>query len=297
MPSQQHEALIELFRHRPALATELLTGPLGIPIPAYQQIHLDSGELPDLIPTEYRADAVITLLRGDHPVLSVVIEVQLRPDGRKRRSWPVYLTTLHARSGCPVMLLVVCADGRTATWCANPITIGHPGWILTPLVVGPHRIPAVTDPVQAGDNPELAVLSALSHGAHPDRDKILHALVSGLNTIDRDHAALYADVVLAALPQAARHHLEALMISSTYEYQSDFARRYFGQGKAEGIAEGRTEGKAEGEATALLAVLAARGIDVSDAARQRITGCTDTDQLETWIRRATTAASINDILD
>jgi len=38
---------------------------------------------------------------------------------------------------------------------------------------------------------------------------------------------VYADLVLAALPAATRHHLGALMSTGTYEYQSDFARRYF----------------------------------------------------------------------
>lgn len=73
-------------------------------------------------------------------------------------------------------------------------------------------------------------------------------------------------------------------MTTTYQYQSDFARKY--------IAEGR----AEGEATALLAVLGARGIDVSGDARARIASCTDLDQLTTWIRRAATADSIDDVL-
>lgn len=287
MPSQRHEALIELFRHRPTLATELLTGPLGIPIPTHQHTRLDSGDLPDLVPTEYRADAVVTLAHHDKPVLSIVIEIQLRPDPDKRYSWPVYLTTLRARHRCPTMLLVICPDDRTATWSATPIDTGHPGWALTPLVVGPRRIPAITDPAQAADSPELAVLSAMAHATHPEHDKIFRALVTALATTESDQATLYADVVLAALPQAARHHLEALMKSATYEYQSDFARRYYGQGKA--------EGKAEGEARALLTVLAARGIDVTDSARQRITECTDADQLEIWIRRATTVSTLDEV--
>jgi hypothetical protein len=77
------------------------------------------------------------------------------------------------------------------------------------------------------------------------------------------------------------------MITQKYEYQSDFARRYFGQGKA--------EGKAEGEAKAVLAVLATRGIEVPDDARARITSCTDLDQLETWVRRAVTAHCVHDL--
>jgi hypothetical protein len=35
------------------------------------------------------------------------------------------------------------------------------------------------------------------------------------------------------------------MNSLGYEYQSDFARRYFGEGKAEGLIEGRMEGRVE----------------------------------------------------
>ena len=52
---------------------------------------------------------------------------------------------------------------------------------------------------------------------------------------------------------------------------------------------------AEGEAVALLTVLEARGIDVPDDARRRITECTDLEQLNLWIRRAVSAQSIDDL--
>lgn len=157
--------------------------------------------------------------------------------------------------------------------------------MLAPLVLGPDRVPLITDPAAAGAQPELAVLSALAHGDQPDGEKVLPALQAALGVMDLDHANLYADIVLATLPAATRRHLEALMALGTYEYQSDFARRYF------------SEGKAEGEAKALLAVLAARGIEVPAAARDRITGCTDLNQLDAWIRRAATAHSIEDLFD
>jgi hypothetical protein len=93
-------------------------------------------------------------------------------------------------------------------------------------------------------------------------------------------------------------------MTTTYQYQSDFARRYVAEGeavgRAEGEAVGRAEGeavgRAEGEATALLTVLSARGIEVPASARERITACTDTELLTTWIRRAATADSLDDIL-
>lgn len=296
MPSPLHEALIELFRHRPSLAGELLQEPLGLTLPDWHKARLDSGELPDLRPTEFRADAVVTLSNGDGPVATVVIEVQLRWDARKRRSWPAYVANLHARLGCPSMLLVISPGWATAAACGAPIALGHPGFVLRPLVVGPEQVPVVTSPGEAGRSPELAVLSAVAHGGRPDADKIFEAMLAGLENIDHDHADLYADVVLAALPAAVRDHLERLMKTDTYQYQSDFARRYFGRGKAEGRAEGKAEGKAEGEAHALLSVCAARGIDVPEDAQARITGCTDLDLLEIWIGRAATATSIDEVL-
>lgn len=287
MPSLLHETLIEMFRHRPSLAAEVLSGPFKLDLPDWQQIRVESGELTELTPAEYRADAVVLFTARDTPVLAVIIEVQLRRDRHKRYSWPHYLTSLHARLRCRAVLLVICPDRSTAGWCATPIDIGHPDWLLRPLVLGPSLVPVVTDHDHARRAPELAVLSALTHGSGPEQDQIFRAMLGGLEELDEDHANLYADIVLAWLPKAARNCLETLMNVATYEYQSDFARRYFFQGKA--------EGRAEGEAQGVLAVLAARGVEVPEDARQRITECADLDQLETWLRRAATADSINDL--
>lgn len=287
MPSHLHEVLIELFHRRPALAAELLAASLDVPVPAYQRARLESCELTDLAPTEYRADTVVVLTDDSGPVFAVVVEVQLGRDGDKRWSWPVYLTTLRARLRCPTVLLVLCPSTALAEWCATAIPLGQPGLVMRPLAIGPDRVPIVTDPDEASTSPELAVLSAMAHGTHPDREKILNALLAGLRTVEDDRASLYADVVLAALPAAARAHLEELMKTGTYEYQSDFARRYFSQGRA--------EGEASGEAKALLAVLATRGVDVPESARQRITACTDPELLEAWVRRAVTTTDIDEL--
>jgi len=167
------------------------------------------------------------------------------------------------------------------------------------MVLGPERVPVVSDTDEAARAPELAVLSALAHGAAPDRSKVLNALLSALTTVEPELASLYYDLVLAALPRAARRYLEELMATGTYEYQSDFARRYFSQGraegKAEGVEEGRAEGAVEGQARAVLAVLDARGIDVPTDARTRIAECSNLDQLDLWVRRAATVASVRDL--
>jgi hypothetical protein len=283
MPSHLHEMLVEMFRERPALAAEVLGGLLGAEVPPYQQATLSSGDLADVMPTEYRADLVVTLTVEKSPVWAVVVEVQLRTDARKRRTWPAYVATLHARLGCPIALLVVCPDPRVAAWCSVPIVVGYPHMVLTPLVCGPDQVPVIADAEDARRSPEVAVLSAMAHGGSPDGVEVLEALLAALKVVDHDHASLYADVLLAVLPAAARDYLEAQMVIAGYEYQSDFAKRYF------------SAGVAQGEARAILGVLDARGIAVPDDVREQIAACTDRDLLDTWVRRAATATDVQEL--
>jgi hypothetical protein len=131
-----HEALLELFRQCPEMVARLLAEPFGVRVPEYRRVETASAELTEVAPTEYRADVVVVFAdAAGKPVLAVIVEAQLSRDNGKRRSWPVYLTTLHARPRCPTMLLVVCADTATAGWCGRPIELGHPGFVLRPLVL------------------------------------------------------------------------------------------------------------------------------------------------------------------
>ncbi len=81
------------------------------------------------------------------------------------------------------------------------------------------------------------------------------------------------------------------MESKRYEYQSDFARRYFGAGKAEGMAEGRAEGKAE----LLVKQLRLRFGGLSTEARERVAAATN-EELDRWAERILTAESLDDVL-
>jgi hypothetical protein len=127
------------------------------------------------------------------------------------------------------------------------------------------------------------VVSALAHGGDPHHRQVLDALVSALQTVGPDHSEIYSDVVRASLPEAARVYLERLMsipkIKSRQELEPLFRDHY----------------QAEGEAKALLTVLTTRGIDIPDDARDRITTCTDLDQLDSWLRRAVTANAIDEV--
>ncbi|MEV0296686.1 hypothetical protein [Nocardia sp. NPDC050710] len=290
MPSVLHEVVIDLFRHRPQLAAELLALVLDTPLPEFDHARLECGDFPDIDPTEYRADTVVVLATGTTPVLAVIVEVQLQPDRDKPWSWPVYVTTLRARLRCPTALLVLCPTERTAAQCRKPIKVA-PGFILTPMVLGPNDVPVITDPNTATANPELTVLSAIAHRNHPDRDAILTALT----VLDVPNGEMYIDLVMAILPKAARHFLESLMTTGTHKYKSEYARRYYSEGEAIGEAKGEARGQARGEAKALMMILQKRGFVVPQDLADRIDACTDLDQLATWIDRSLTADNLDDI--
>jgi hypothetical protein len=239
MPSQLHEALLLLFRNRPSLAPELLRDALHMELPEYTEARIDSADLTDIQPAEYRADLVVLLLNGE-PVLGIVVEVQLSQDQRKSFVWPVYVTNLRARLKCPVCLLVVASDEPTARWACKPIDMGA-GNLFTPLVLGPSGVPEVTDPEQARADPELAVLSAMAHGRATDtRISVQIALAAHLASmgLDPDRARLYFDLVVNALSEAAKRELRT-MDPAKYEYQSDWVKEWLAHGKAQGEMSGR----------------------------------------------------------
>lgn len=282
MLSRNHEMLVEMVRERPALAADLLRWVRPALVPPFHEAKLESGDLSEHRPAAYHADALVTI-HGDDDPYAVLVEVQRKKDDRKSFSWPVYLATARARLKCPVKLLVICPQRDVAGWARESIELGHPGLILTPLVLGPEEVPVLTPADVDNVAPELTALSAMVHGAGPDGEKVLATLVDSVWKTRRELGHVYIDEVSAVLPEAARKLLEALMETKNREYKSEFARRYF------------NEGEARGEAKAVLTVLSARGIEVPEEARVRISECTDLAQLEEWVRLAATARSVTDL--
>lgn len=78
---------------------------------------------------------------------------------------------------------------------------------------------------------------------------------------------------------------------------SEFAKSHEARGIAKGEARGRAEGEARGRAEALLTLLEARGLAVTDEQRARILACTDRASLERWIVAAVSAESTDEAID
>jgi hypothetical protein len=284
MPSMAHEILVDLFKNRPSLAAEILVEVLGVALPPYTEARLASADLTEIQPAEYRADIVVVLLDREIPVRVIIVEVQLAVDPRKRLSWPAYVTVSRAIHGCPAGLLVVAPEPAVAGWCAEPIEIGVPGFVLRPPVLRRAAVPVVTDLGEAARRPELGVLSALAHGDTEQGETIATAVLPAIQGLaDDDRARLYYDLVYNSLNDAARRALETMM--KGYEYQSDFAKKY--------VAQGRTEEASRN----LLTVLRVRGIAVPDAIRERILAQKDPERLERWLEKAAVAASVTAVID
>jgi hypothetical protein len=299
----KHEGLVTLFRNHPALAPELLQGPLGQRLPRWSEARLAPADFPQVVNSGHRADLVVMLLKTQ-PALAIIVEAQLSKDAGKRKSWPLYFISTCAQLDCPVVLLVVAPDAAVARWCARPIELLH-GLEFRPQVLGPQHIPVILGPQEAGKDPELAVLSALAHGGDAKlAPALFEAVVTSARGLDKRRGTLYVDLALSAFSGVVRRVLETTMRSGTYEYQTQIAREFVAQGLKEGLKRGlkrglergEQKGRLEGERQALLQVLAARGLKVEGAARRRLLACTELAQLEQWLSLAVKVQSVPQLL-
>jgi hypothetical protein len=296
MPSLEHEALLELLRNQPALAAYLLRV-LKIPLPAFTRAQIDSADLTSIQPAEYRADIVIRLLRRGRkpPVMGIVAEVQLSPDARKPYVWAAYVANLCVRLGCPVCLLVITTDRATARWAAKGVDLGG-GNHFAPVVIDPSGVPVVTSKKRARENPELAVLSAMAHCrvASPNQSlRIALAAFAAAVRLDDQRSRLYFDLILQALPESIRKRFQAMALAN-YEYQSDFAKKYFAQGREEGLKRGEERGRTEGRVALLREQLTLRFGPLPKTAQNHLASAS-IEQLDAIGKRLLSAKTLDEV--
>jgi hypothetical protein len=136
--------------------------------------------------------------------------------------------------------------------------------------------------------------------AHADDAQLALDAILACTEMPEDKRELYFDVIMASLDEAARKAVEAMMDLSKWEPQSEFFKRRLdkaaSEARSEGLSKGLSEGLSKGRAEALLHVLTARGIALTDADRGRISACDDAATLDTWLERAATATRLDDVL-
>lgn len=287
MVNSSHEAMHRIFQEYPDLFTGV-SKVLGLPSIPARSVTVLSTDLTEIRPVERRVD---TLLRFDCDAddsFLVAVEAQSAKDPDKPASWAYYLSFLYAKYKIPPLLLVVCQDRPTAEWAARPMLIGPEQWpslTLRPLVVGPHNMPLITDPDEARADLALATLSAITHAKEPAVDGILKALSTALHDAPEAVVVAIIEFVAQGLGGNRRgaelwRNLVAVDLSSYKSYIFE---------------EFRDEGRAQRGAEDILLVLEARGLDVADGIRARITSCDDPDLLRQWLTRAVTVPTAEDI--
>ncbi len=281
MPSQAHAVLVNLFRQSQSLTLDLLRT-AGVEVRHWQPTIVEST-LP-VTSADYHVDLAVRCNdEQGSPQLLALVEIQLKADGGKLRTWPLYQAAARAKFGCSACVLVVALEEHVARWARTPIPLGPGGSVFRAIVFGPSDVPHHFE----RPTPELLVLSALAHGK-TDPSTLDAAITAIAPLEDAQRSRAYFDLLRYHVKGALDRALERLMATTEHKYLSDFARKYYDEGEA----KGRIEGKAE----ALLQILAARGLEIPDDARARVLGCLDLAQLDAWLARALTATSVAEVI-
>ncbi|WP_446045256.1 hypothetical protein [Streptomyces olivaceus] len=311
MVSSPHEALHRIFQEDPALFVRAVKS-IGITFDA----PVSAGPLPtDLTenrPLERRVDTLLRLDTEDGAGFLLAVESQSAPDPKKPASWAYYASYLHAKYRLPPVLLVVCADRRTAAWASQHVDIGPPQWpslTVRPLVLGPDSLPVIRSSEEAARDIPLTVLSAALRRRDPDAGAILKALGTALKDLSADDEktaskfAVYMEQGLGTTPAA--NLWRQIMAADLSFFQSETAQNLREEGREKGRSEGRQEGREEGReegrvagrAEDILLLLRNRGIQVSEDERACILSCGDLEVLGAWFTRAITAASAAELFE
>lgn len=288
MVSSAHEAMHQIFREDPGLFARALPR-AGIPFPEPTAIQPLDTDLTEIRPLARRVDTLFRVDAAEGGGFLLAIEAQGKPDPDKPSSWTYYLAHLYAKYQLPPILLVVCQDKATASRAAEPVRVGlpvHTSMAVFPLVLGPGNVPAVTDPDEATEDLALAVFSALAHAKDPGLPAILDALAAALANTGGETAKRWAEFTEVGLGGTPARALWRQLMAT-------YTPRFPGRGTL--IEETFIEGEARGRAADILRILDRRGIEASEAARERITGCTDLETLGTWFDRALTASNAEEI--
>jgi hypothetical protein len=165
-------------------------------------------------------------------------------------------------------------------------------------VIGPSRIPRITNLGQAWAMPALSVLSAVVHGRKRGAEEIVRAaLAAACPALDSEQAKVYAHY-LGTLPSAERlrapevpMRLIANRPPESFSLDDPYARHWIAKGEELGEQRGRAEALRQ----LLIELLTERFGALPETALARIDEA-DGDLLVHWGRRVLSAASLDQVL-
>lgn len=276
-------------------------------------------------PQQLLPDAVVLVTQPVRHAFVIEVQRQLGSKDRVRKqfSWPHYAMAARTRYQCPADVVVIALSRSVERFASLPIAIGAvQTW--SPIVIGPSVLPECPTEEFATRYPTLALLAMLGHGKkHRTTQHALGVLEGWKNSavfpnLDDQERSVYIDWVVRALPQHLRAQLQVEDMQRQYVPKMPITRlimRMMNEGREEGLEqgleegrergreegrergleEGREEGREQGLRLAIRQILAAREIELSEAAEVTLTSCHDVEQLQTWVKKAVVAQHLEQV--
>jgi hypothetical protein len=196
----------------------------------------------------------------------------------------------------PYLTMFLLDAGRLST-CSSPTRRFVKG--LTPTVWGtlcpPEIPPAPTVEAAKADLPRAA-LGTMLHLGDPDGAEVAYrTLRAAYEVYGLDMLAWMYNLIRGIVGEERFTEIERLIMLDAQTHfipKTAFEREHFSKGKS----EGKSEGKAEGMAMAILAVLAARGLEVTEDQRSKFLACSDAAKLDRLVARSVSAATTSELL-
>jgi hypothetical protein len=156
-------------------------------------------------------------------------------------------------------------------------------------VLGPQGIPIITDPILAIAEPELALLSALSHARHENEVAfaVTQAALFGIASVPAEQQVVYFHLLRSAVGTAARKAF-AMLPHRLEKYLTDEERQR--------MRNAHSEGRVEGLSFAVLKVLESRNVALSQSVREAILAKPEP-ELAHMLGRAALVESAEELLD
>ena len=284
MPNAAHQIAVQLLAERPDLLGPLAEKVLGRRLPGPLRV-VDSTVR--FVETDEARPALI--LAGDEGWLAV--EVQLRIDPAKAFRWLVMMALKTNQTQRPGDLVVLTFSQEVADWAAEVTLGGGPfgtQFALRPVVI--LLSGGAVEQLLDAEQPLLGFFAAWAmqerHG--PQAQRIVERAV--------DLSELLPDELRQPMQRAIMDVLSERMVGYLRSRAMEMSKLPLGPATKILWAEAKAEGAAIGKAEAVLSVLAARGLAVSDAQRTAILACRNVTQLDRWLQGAATAASAGEAL-
>lgn len=294
MVSPPHEIPIEILRDEPTLLPELLRA-LGI-ADLGGGLHVVDATLRRADPAEVHPDLVLDIGEGGGWAL---VELQLSLDIAKQRRWALMVALQFDQRKIMGDLVVLTPHRRVAEWAHGLVAVRGPlgtELVVRPLVV--HISDHNVDQLLSAERPELAFFAAwaMHHRRGRRARKIVKTALEVTGRLPAPDRGPATRAILNMLnPHMLSHIREVMMLDPSRFPESDAMRALREELEAIGEARGEARGETRGIAKALLAFMTQRNIPISDAIRDRVTGCDDAAQLEEWVGRTAHATSAEEI--